>query len=119
MNARTSARTIALIAFWLLFALQWAWHGWLSPPVTLSPLVPLLFFAVPLLLPAIGLLRRRPDSLFWAAVISLLHFCHGISEWWTDPSVTALAAGETVLALLLIGAVGHDGLQRRRRAKAT
>ncbi len=110
-------RRLGLLAFWLLFALQWLWHGWLSPPLRLPVWLPLLLFAGPLLVPAFGLLRRRPNALFWAAVVSLLHFCHGVSELWTDPQVTALAATEIALSLLLIGAVGIDGLGRRRAQK--
>jgi uncharacterized membrane protein len=113
-----SARGLALLAFWLLFALVIAWHGWWLPPTAAPRWLPLALFALPLALPALGLLRRRPSALFWAATISLLHFCHGVSELWVDPDARLPAALEVALALLLICAVGWDGLQRRRRQRA-
>jgi uncharacterized membrane protein len=120
MSAPTSAmRLLALGAFWALLALQFLWHGWWLPPARISPLLPLTVFALPLLLPAIGLLLRRPNALFWGAVVSLLHFCHAISELWSDPAARGLAGAELVLSLLLIGAVGLDGLRRRRAQKGT
>lgn len=113
-----SARALALVAFWALLLLVIAWHGWWLPPTDAPRWLPLVVFALPLLLPAIGLLRQRPSALFWAATISLLHFCHGISELWSDVAARMPAALEVALSLALIGAVGWDGLQRRRRQRA-
>jgi uncharacterized membrane protein len=112
-----SPRTLGLLAFWLLFALQWVWHLWWLPPARGSALLPLALFALPLLPPAIGLLRRTPNALFWAALVSLLHVCHAIAELWAAPATRVAAAIELALALLLISAVGIDGLRRRRAAR--
>jgi uncharacterized membrane protein len=112
-----TARGIALAAFWALFAWQFVWHGWWLPPTHMPRWLPLAVFVLPLLPPAIGLLRRRPTALFWGAAISLLHLCHAISEGWVDPDARWLALIEGSLALLLIGAVGLDGLRRRRAAR--
>ncbi len=113
-----SARLIALLSFWLLLALQPAWHLWLSPAQVLPPWFVTAFLTLPLVPPAIGLLLRKASALFWAGVIGLLHFSHGITELWTDPSVTALALTQVVLTTALICAIGWDGLQKRRAAKA-
>jgi uncharacterized membrane protein len=113
-----SARQLGLLAFWLLLALQLLWHGWWQPPQHLPRSLPLVLLAGPLLLPALGLLRRRPNALFWAAVVSLLHFCHAVMELWTSPAARAPAALALLLSLLVIGSVGVDGLRRRRAARA-
>jgi uncharacterized membrane protein len=116
-GAASASRRLGIAAFWALLGWQLVWHGLWLPPETLPRWVPLAVFGLPLLPPAIGLLRRRPSALFWAAAISLLHLCHAISEGWSDPPVRPAAAVEAALALLLIGAVGYDGLQRRRAAR--
>jgi uncharacterized membrane protein len=113
-----SARRVGLASFWLLFLLQPTWQLWLSPAQVLPPLLVTAVLLVPLLPPAIGLLLRRPSALFWGGVIALLHFCHGITELWSDPTVTALAAIQTGLSTALIAAIGWDGLQKRRAARA-
>jgi uncharacterized membrane protein len=112
-----NARRVALVAFWLLLALQIAWHGWWVPPTHAPRALLLVLLVGPLLPPAIGLVRRRPNALFWGALVSLLHFSHAVMELWTDPAARLPAALALVLSLLLIGAVGHDGLRRRRAAR--
>jgi uncharacterized membrane protein len=113
-----NARGVALAAFWALLAWQFVWHAWWLPPTHVPRWLPLVVFTVPLLPPAIGLLRRRPAALFWGAAISLLHLCHAISEGWANPDARGLALVEGALALLLIGALGLDGLRRRRAARS-
>ncbi len=113
-----SARSLAALAFWALFALQPAWHLWMAPPTRISGLLATAIMLLPLLPPAVALLLRRPIALFWAAVVSLLHFCHGISELWADPAARAPAALQVALATTLVLAVGRDGWLRRRAARA-
>ncbi len=118
MSAALSAGRLARAAFWLLFALQPLWHLLLHPAQRLPPWLVTLLFAAPLLPPAIGLLRDRPGALFWGGVVSLLHFCFGVSEAWADPAVRGIALIQTALAAVLIVAIGVDGLNRRRAARA-
>ncbi len=113
-----TARRTALLAFWLLLALQPTWQLLLSPAQVLPPVLVTALLTVPLLLPAIGLVLRRPSALFWGGVIGLLHFCHGIMELWTDRSVIALAMAQVGLSTGLIFAIGWDGLQKRRAQRA-
>ena len=113
-----NARSIGVVTFWLLLALQPIWHIWLSPASVLPPWLLVSLLTLPLLPPTIGLLLRKPSALFWGGVIGLLHFCHGISELWTDSTVTALALTEVLLTTALICAIGWDGLKKRRAAKA-
>ena len=113
-----STRQAALAAFWLLLALQPTWQLLLSPARVLPPSLVTALLTLPLLPAAIGLLLRRPSALFWGGVMALLHFCHGIMELWTDPSVTGLALAQVGLSTGLISAIGWDGLQKRRAQRA-
>lgn len=113
-----SARVLALLSFWLLVLLQPIWHLWLAPAQAVPPLLLFAIMFVPLMLPALLLLFRRPSGLFWAGVMALLPFCHGVTEMWTDPSTRSLAAVEIVLSVALIFAIARDGLQRRRAQRA-
>lgn len=113
-----TARQIGIAAFWLLLLLQPLWQLVISPAQVLPPVLVTTLLTLPLALPAIGLLLKRAQALFWGGLVSLLHFSHGITELWTDPGVTALASAQIALSTLLIGAIGWDGLQKRRAAKA-
>lgn len=112
-----TARRIGIAALFALLALQLAWHAWLAPPTVVPTWLVLAVFALPLAVPAIGVLRGRRTALFWGGLVSLLHFCHGVSEAWTTPDVRGLALMEVALSLTLIAAIGYDGLQRRRAAR--
>jgi len=113
-----TSQQIARLAFWLLLLLQPLWHLWWSPPRIMAPWLATLLLTVPLLLPAIGLVRGWPNALFWGGVAALLHFCVGVSELAGDPSVTRLALAQIALTLGLIGGIGWHGLQQRKRARA-
>lgn len=113
-----NAARFGLCSFWLLLLLQPAWQLWLSPANVLPPVLVASLLTLPLLPPAIGLLLRRPTALFWGGIIALLHFCHGVTELWSDPTVTMLASAQVLLSTSLIGAIGWDGLQKRRAARA-
>lgn len=113
MNA-THLESVARTCVFALLALQPLWHGWLDPPARLPAWLVVSIATLPLLLPTIGVLRRRPGALFLAGLVSLLYFSHGVAEAWSDPSVRPLALFEVALSLLLVGSIGAAGLTRRR-----
>ena len=113
MNAVTLAKGL----FWALLLLQPVWHAWLAPPERVAVWLVLGLFLLPLLPVAWMLLRGRPSALFWAGVVALLYFSHGVMEAWAAPAVRGLALAETLIALALVLAVGLDGLRRRQAAK--
>jgi uncharacterized membrane protein len=111
--------TVARACVFALLALQPVWHGWLDPPQRLPAWLVMGIAMLPLLLPAIGVLRRRPGALFLAGLVSLLYFSHGVAEAWADPAARIPALVEVALSLLLVGSIGAAGLQRRRALRNT
>lgn len=111
-------RRIALLLFIALCLLQPVWHAWLAPPARLPVWAALGLALLPLAPVAAQLVRRRPHALFWAGVVSLLYFCHGVMEGWAVAELRLLGTAEALIAFTLVCAVGADGWQRRQAAKA-
>lgn len=114
------ARPLALVRAGLvaLLALQLAWHGLLPPPRSPLGWTALALAVLPLLAVLPGAWRGRPLPLFWANLLALLYFCHGVTEAWTDPAQRGLALAEVALAVLVVCAYGVLGLRSRRAARA-
>lgn len=111
---------LALIRIGLLamLALQVAWHGLLPPPRSLLGWSAFVVAVAPLLALLPGAWRARPTPLFWANLLCLLYFCHGVSEAWTTPAMRGWALLEIALAVLVVSAYGAFGLRSRRAARA-
>jgi uncharacterized membrane protein len=105
------ALPIGLAAWALLVLLQLVWHLWLTPSV-----FALVITLPPLLLPLLALRTGAGRALLWVGIVALFYFCHGIAEAWTSPEVRAVALIETMLCIVLIGALGWDarGYKRKR-----
>mgnify|MGYP003587429911 CR=1 FL=1 len=95
----------ALLALALLFALWF--HG--GPHAVAA----LLVFALPPVLLAWPAWRGDPRAAFWAGVLALFWFSHGVMVAWTRPPERLLAWLEIALALLVIGASSWAGLRAR------
>jgi uncharacterized membrane protein len=111
-------RRLAIVLFGALSALQPVWHLWLAPPAVLPRWLALLLASLPLLPVAALLALRRPSALFWAGVVSLLYFCHGVMEGWTVAATRGLGIAEALIAFALVCAVGADGWHKRKAARA-
>ncbi|HYE87783.1 MAG TPA: DUF2069 domain-containing protein [Vicinamibacterales bacterium] len=111
------ARLVATMALLALLLIQPIWHCWLFPPQRLPAAFVTGLAAFPLLAPALGVLLRRPSALFYAALLGLIYFSHGVMEAFANPAVRGIAAAEIAAATLLCLGVGWDGLQRRRAAR--
>ncbi|WP_207005310.1 DUF2069 domain-containing protein [Trinickia mobilis] len=95
---------LSLIA---LIALAVVWEGWLAP---LRPGgSALVLKAVPLLLPLLGVLKRRVYTYQWASMLILLYFAEGIVRGMTDGGLSArLGWIEATLAVIFfICALGY------------
>ncbi len=107
-------RRMAFAAWALLAALQIAWHGLLLPPTRMPVAIALGFSLLPLALPLLAI-RHPQRALFWAGLVSLLYFSHGVMEAWSAPAERALALAEIVLSVLLIAALGITARRGHRR----
>ena len=95
----------ALLALALLFGL------WFHDDK--HALAALLVFALPPLLLALPAWRGGRRAAFWAGVLALFWFSHGVMVAWTRPPERLLAWLEIALALLVIGASSWAGLRAR------
>ncbi|HAI45999.1 hypothetical protein D3C87_373550 [compost metagenome] len=104
-RAQEAALALLLVALAALYAL-WFAHDkhWLATQ---------LVFTLPPLLLALGLWLRRGKAAFWAGVLALFWFSHGVMSAWSHPETAAWAWAELLLALAVIGVASTPGLRRR------
>jgi len=107
MAVRTAHRVTgaALLALALLFA--WWFHG------DKYAAAALLVFALPPLLLAWPAWRGGTRAAFWAGVLALFWFSHGVMVAYTRPPERLYAWLEIALALLVIGASSWPGVKAR------
>ncbi len=78
----------------------------------------LLVFALPPLLALAGVLRGSAKAAFWAGVLALFWFSHGVMVAYTRPGEAGYAWLEIVLALVVVLASSWPGLSKRFARKA-
>ena len=110
----TRARRLLALALLVLVALYAAWFGrdaqWFA----------LAVFALPPLVLAVALLRGGGARVgFWAGVLALLWFSHGVMVAWTRPPERWFALGEVALAVAIVLAASLTGLRARFAARAS
>lgn len=110
--------TLVRVGLLALLALQVAWHGFMPIPRSALGWSALTIAVLPLLLLIPGAWRARPAPLFWANLVCLLYFCHGVSEAWTEPSMRGWALLEVALSVVVVSAYGAFGLRSRRALRA-
>ena len=94
-----------------LLALVALYASWLGHDGQRTALV---VFALPPLLLAIALVRGgAARTAFWAGVLALLWFSHGIMVAWTRPPERLFAFGEIALSLAIVMAASLTGLRAR------
>ncbi|WP_093534548.1 DUF2069 domain-containing protein [Stenotrophomonas rhizophila] len=107
MSPRAQKWTLAtvLLALAAVFAV-WFAHDrhWLASQ--------LVFTAPPLLL-ALGVVTGRGKAMFWAGVLALFWFSHGVMSAWSHPETAHFAWLELLLALAVIGISSAPGLRQR------
>jgi uncharacterized membrane protein len=92
-----------------LFALAGLYVFWFAG----DPWPALAVFAAPPLLLALAAWNGGRRAPFWAAVLALFWFSHGVMVAWTRPPESRLALIEIVLALVVIFAASLPGLRGR------
>ena len=106
------------VALFLLAALYVIWFR--SDRHLLAAM--LVFVAPPVLL-LVGVLLRRAAARFWAGVLALFWFSHGVMSAWAHPDMALYAWAEILLSLLIVALVSVPGMRARfaskRKAAAT
>jgi|APAra7269096979_1048534.scaffolds.fasta_scaffold06507_5 uncharacterized membrane protein len=111
MNASRWALTLALVA---LSAVFWFWFQ-----DSKLRNAALLFFALPPLLLAAGVLLGWRKAGYWAGVIGLFWFSHGVMEGYTLPAERVFALSEVALSIVIILAANWPGMSARFGKKKT
>lgn len=109
---RTRASWTLLLALLALTALYAWWFG--AQP---EPWVTLAVFALPPAWLAIGVLRRWRTTAYWAGVLALAWFSHGVMVAWTRPPERIFALIEVGLALVVVFSANMPGLRARFGSK--
>lgn len=73
----------------------------------------MVFFTLPPLLLLVGVLRGNAKAAFWAGVLGLFWFCHGVMEAYTLVADRAYALAEVVLAIIIVIASSWPGVSAR------
>jgi len=106
--AGSMARRVLIVALIALTGLYLLWFA-----ATPHPWVALAIFALPPALLAMAALRRYSRSAFWAGLLALAWFSHGIMVAWTRPPERLFALAEVVLAVAVVFAASLPGLRAR------
>ena len=109
----TAAARVASATILALFALQLAWHGWLSPPMKAAPWPVAAFFALPILPALVLVLIRHRRAGYWGALAALIYFSHGVMAAWSSPGELWLGLAQAALSALLVVAASWDGMKAR------
>lgn len=107
-----SPRAVLNLMLFALVVLYAAWFARAGAWIAFA-----VFAAPPLLLMILGAVRPRVAA-FWAGVLALAWFSHGVMVGWSRPDERGFAWAEIALALLAIGAANFAALRARfgRRA---
>ena len=107
--SHASALRLALLALAGLYA-AWMHDG-------RHALAALLVFALPPAVLAAWHLRRPALAAFWAGVLALGWFSHGVMVAWSVPAERGFALAAIVLALVVVFASSWPGMRARFRRR--
>ena len=101
-------RRVLIVALIVLTGLYLLWFGGLP-----SPWAALLVFALPPAVLAMAAMRSWRQAGFWAGVLALGWFSHGIMVAWTRAPERVFASAEIVIALVVVFAASIPGIRAR------
>lgn len=79
----------------------------------------MVFFTLPPLLLLVGVLRGNAKAAFWAGVLGLFWFSHGVMEAYTLADERVYALTEVALAIVIVMASSWPGVSARFGKKKT
>jgi uncharacterized membrane protein len=97
----TFFRRLTLTSYLLLIIWLVVWHFFLTIDKTTSTLFTLLFWIVPILLPAKGLLEGKPYTYAWTNFIVMYYLLHGLTAVYAVEGERLYALVEIILCTLL------------------
>src|SRR5690606_2090944 len=103
----TTSRWVLRLALLALVLLYTTWF------VRDAQWVALGVFALPPLLLALALPRSGARAAFWAGLLALAWFSHGVMVAWTHAPERWFALAEVALALVVVFAASAPGLRAR------
>ncbi|WP_416304876.1 DUF2069 domain-containing protein [Neptunicella sp. SCSIO 80796] len=107
-------RRLALTSYLALLGWSFIWHFILSQPQVHSTLFLLLFWILPLLLPAKGMIQGSPYTHAWANFIVMLYLLHGLTAVYASEGEHWYAAVEILAAsCMFIGCSFYARLRGR------
>ena len=110
MDSSVRVLVAALLALGALFV------AWLADDP--RPGVALAVFALPPVVLAVARWRGHRRAAFWAGVLALAWFSHGVMAAWTRPAERGFAIAEIALALVVVVASSWPGLRARFARRA-
>ncbi len=105
--ATPTARWVLRLALLALVLLYSTWFARDSQWIALG------VFALPPLLLALAVPRRPQHAAFWAGLLALAWFSHGVMVAWSRPPERWFALLEVALALAVVFAASAPGLRAR------
>lgn len=118
MTTRVSpARRVTFGGVLLLGGVMFAWHAlglWPGGSTWTAWLL-----GLPLAIVAGMHAARRRSAAFWAGVVSLFIFSHGVMEAWASEVARTPAIMEAALSVAIVLAASWDGLRGRSRGRRT
>jgi uncharacterized membrane protein len=97
----TFFRRLTLTSYLLLIVWIALWHFILTIDKTTSTLFTVLFWIVPILLPAKGLLEGKPYTYAWANFIVMYYLLHGLTAVYAVEGERLYALVEIILCSVL------------------
>jgi uncharacterized membrane protein len=97
----TFFRQITLSSYLLLIVWLVVWHFILTIDKTTSTLFTLLFWLLPILLPAKGLIEGKPYTYAWTNFIVMYYLLHGLTAVYAVEGERLYALVEIILCTLL------------------
>lgn len=91
-------RRLALVSYFGLLAWMLIWYFLLGANSSYSTLFVVLFWIVPLLLPARGLIKGDPYTHAWANFIVMIYLLHGLTDIYANHDQWYYALIEIILA---------------------
>lgn len=107
-------RKLALSSYVLLLAWLIIWHFYLTIDKETSTLFTVLFWIVPILLPAKGLFTAKPYTFAWTNFIVMYYLLHGLTAVYAVEGEALYAVVEIILCVgLFIGCSVYARLRGR------